>query len=54
MVFAALPSFCDGEDEGNAGWIDVLAPRQTGMSEALCKQFPLGVVALFCFASSAR
>jgi hypothetical protein len=25
-----------------------------GMSEALCKRFPLGVVFSFCFASSAR
>jgi len=28
MVFAALSSSCDGEDQGDVGWIDVLAARQ--------------------------
>ena len=26
---AALSSFCDGEDQGNVRWVDVLASRQT-------------------------
>ena len=25
----ALSSFCDGEDQGNVRWVDVLASRQT-------------------------
>jgi hypothetical protein len=29
MVFAALSRFCDGEDQGDVGWVDVLAARQT-------------------------